>query len=285
VFATPSGCWVNGCDGAYRILHGQPAEKVFDGLGRRVVAVNSESALVHVGDGKWELRTPGSEPVAVQIPPGLFYGVVVDGDGFVGVHQIESTFDADVRLVRVTGAGDVTIGPVLPAMVAPHGGDRHWVLAGSPLRLFCGSQTAVVVREDLSADSPIRLPENPLSAGPVGDLIWVVTHPPHADSNGLAAAWPLSEPTVYDTSRGQFWLLTLLDSHTLSPVGSFPVHETRPKVARSDDGTIWTAGNRLHALADNSMQWSRPIDIDPMITATIDPFPPERPIAGRSTAR
>ncbi|GAA1463572.1 hypothetical protein GCM10009619_42510 [Williamsia maris] len=145
-----------------------------------------------------------------------------------------------------------------------------------PLHLFCGGDVAVTIRSDLSAGPPVTIPETVLWAGSADDLIWVVTHPPSASNNRVVERWPFHEPTTYDRTRGQFWLVTFLDPTTMKPTASYPVHDTRPKVARTADGTIWTAGNRLQTFASGHMQWPDPVDFDPMIRTTIDPVPPMR---------
>lgn len=273
VFATPSGCWVNGADATYRIVHGQPAEKVFDH--RAVIAATGESVLARTDHRQWKILTPDAPAIVVDVPPGMLYGAVVDGDTITAIHKETNNPGGGVRLVRVTTTGAVSIGPVLPP-IPSNGIDPRWTLAGSPLHLFCGGDVAVPIRSDLSAVPPVTIPETVLWAGSADDLIWVVTHPPSADHSGVLERWPFHEPTTYDRTRGQFWLITLLDPTTMKPTASYPIHDTRPKVARTADGTIWTAGNRLQTLAGGHMQWSDPVDVDPMIKTTIDPVPPIR---------
>ena len=274
VVATPDGCWVNGADAVYRIQHGGPAEEM---PALAVLATVGDAVFLRKTGSDWEIHTTDGRERQVKLPPGPVHGHAIDGDSLVAILKSDAGSAAGVRLIRVTTAGGVSVGPHIEPILPPGGIDPRWVLAGSPLRLFCGGQTAVEVKPDLSAGPRHTLPETVLSAGAVGDLIWVVTHPPNASADGLVDRWPFDTPVTYDHSRGQFWLLTLLDSTTMRPLRSHPVHATRPSVCSTADGRIWlTAGGALVSLPDPPMSWPHITELDSLIAETIDPIPPNR---------
>lgn len=249
IWATPTGCWIGGSDGLFRVEAGGAPERI-DDVEVHTAAVRGETLLACRPAGAWTLHTPDDETVAITAPDGYVATLAADRDGFVAVVR---TDDDTTRLVRVTSAGEIAVGPALP--------HTHRVprlgLAGSPLRLFLGDRAAPV-RADLTLGPPHVLPARLMCVGQVGPYVWFTDHPP--DGTGRAGWWPLPGPATYDRTR-QFWLFTLLDGHTLEPVSSTPIFTTHPSVTIDDAGSVWVVADGVRAIPGVTMQWPETLDI------------------------
>jgi hypothetical protein len=271
VFATPTGCWVSGPDGTYRITLGSAAEALDDvGVNHRGVVALGESLLTYFGTGAWAINSPGSEPIPVKMPQGHAVATAVDGDSFIVVFRDPIKNPDELHPLRISLDGQVTFGPVLPTI--DDESDVRWFFAGTPPHLFCG-RTVIPIQTDLSAGTPNRLPRAPLSGGSVGLHAWIVTHPPNRKDPDRVAGWPLQEPTSFVDSHRQYWLLTIVDPTTLQPLRSYPIPTPRPAVTEGADGTIWITGSGLRRLPAEPMRWPESLAVDPMITRTITPVP------------
>jgi hypothetical protein len=142
-------------------------------------------------------------------------------------------------------------------------------LVNNPLRII-QSHAVIPIREDLSPGDPVVLHQISLRAGQAGDIAWIVSHPPSGRRGGQEPWWPLPGPVNYDTSRGQFWLLTLFDAHS-RPTGSYPISTVSPGVAIDRNGDVWITDRGLRRLPAKPMTWSDPIDLDEAITRSIAP--------------
>ncbi len=259
VWATPTGCWISGPDGTYRVTVDEPARKIDDQL-TTTGAVLGEAFLACTSRFPWQIHSPDRDPVRVDVPDGTAVTATADGRVFVAVARFRDRENArHYRLIRISQSGEVAVGPPLPDS-EDHDEPS---LNGRPLIVIQGN-TAMKIAPDLSVETTTRLPRRFLRAGSVGEHIWVLGHPP----DGSVRWWPLDGPTDYDRSRGQFWLLTLLDAATLGPVRSAPVPSSSPRLAADRTGTIWvTAAGDLHTLGAAHMQWPIEYDVNSLLKA------------------
>ena len=65
---------------------------------------------------------------------------------------------------------------------------------------------------------------------------------------------------IFDRTR-QFWLFTLLDSHSLEPVKSTPIFTTDPAVSIDSAGTVWVIADGLQSVPEESMQWPASLNV------------------------
>lgn len=258
VWATPSGCWISGPDGTYRVTVGESSRKIDEHLST-AGAVLGETFLACTFQSPWQIHQPGRDPVQLDVPGGAAVTAIADENTFVVAARFRDEENMQrFRLIRVSLTGELDIGPPLPSS------DDHDdpSLVGSPLSVLQGD-TVLRIGSDLSVRATTRLPRRLLRAGSVGEHIWALGHPPTG-----TRWWPLDGPTEYDRSRGQFWLLTLIDATSLEPVSSAPIPSSSPSLAADSDGTIWvTADGDLHTLSDANMQWPNLFDVNSLLNA------------------
>lgn len=256
VSATPSGCWVTGSDGVYRVTPGASPDRVGDHAIIGAVAFG-ETLLACGREGRWELHRPDEAPVALEAPDGPVFDAIVDGGDVV---VLCGNGSGDPCLVRVTAAGVVEEGPWLRIADV-------WrsALIADPLRLVAGA-VVYSVRPDLTLRETTRLPERPLDVGSAAGDIWITTHPP--DGTGYVGWWPLNESVEFDRRADQYWLLTRLDGHSLEPVLSVPIHGTRAHVAADEDGTVRAITDGLVEVPGTTMEWPEDIDLPVLLAAS-----------------
>lgn len=258
LWATPSGCWVSGSDGIYRVdADAETGERV-SALGPVMCAVHGELLLACSAAGPWQILAPGCEPVAVDCD-GIPIGAVADQDSFVVLLEVRESDHTRLRLVRISLTGDCTPGPLLPAISRL--GTSMTQLVGDPLTV-AHENGFTAITTDLGAGRTRPVPRTFFDAGAVGKYLWTIAHPPHPTSKTW---WPLEGPTEYDTSRGQFWMLTILDRLTLQPVHTAAVLTPQPSVTCDSSGTIWlAAAGELLRIPDvgGTMQWPETVDVE-----------------------
>ncbi|WP_182358178.1 hypothetical protein [Tomitella gaofuii] len=257
VSATPTGCWVTGSDGVYRLEPGTKAQRIDDS---EVIAAaaDGETLLTCGKEGRWSLRRPDTEPVSVDGPEGPVIDVIVDDDAFVVLCDPDPGVP---RLVRVDSAGAATTGPRLRGV----GGVGHSTLIGDPLRVVSGA-AVFSVQPDLTLREVARLPEKPIDVGWAAGDVWITAHPP--GGTGLRGWWPLPGPTRFDRSGKQYWLLTRLDGQSLEPVLSVPIHGLRARVEADDDGNVRVLAGGLKAVPTRTLEWPNGIDVSAMLDAS-----------------
>lgn len=253
--ASPSGCWVTGDDGVFRIDSGGQITRIDEHKVTAAMALG-ETLLACGPDRRWALHTPGQNPLVLEAPEGRVYDAVVDDGSFVVL-----VGDGDATwLARVTPEGDVTVGPQLHNIRSRN----KTALVCDPLRLFVGASASLVER-DLTLSTSQTLPARPLVVGQIGDYVWITGHAPEGTRPG--GWWPMSGPTTYARTEEQTWLLTLLDSQTLEPVRSAQIFSPSPRVAIDDDGTVWVVAGRLWSISENTMQWPAEVDVAALLDA------------------
>jgi hypothetical protein len=258
VWATEAGCWVGGMDGMFWIRLGQEAVRV-DTLPSLIGSVNGGLLLVCAGAAMWRLYTPGSDSTAVAAVAGHANSIAVERDGWVVC--VQPPAESVVRLVRVSGTGHSTIGPVIPQLPRGHGNPY---LAGDPLRLVRGVDVAFVEPDLTIRDDGKQLGRSQFHGGQLGRFAWTIGHPP--DGTSSAGWWPLSGPVTYERG-GQFWLFTIYDAATLTPLTSVPVIATSPSVAIDDVGRILVIARGVQVLRhdDPMLRWPVELDISAML--------------------
>jgi hypothetical protein len=268
--ATPDGCLIFEGGDIYRCVVNEPIMKTAntvpgitsgdtsmrfeqtDGVNWRVVLTSSAGRRTEV-----DAIEDGYVPV----------GSVVDGTSFVVAVRDHTSADKPTSLVRITTAGRVTMGPAIASDRRDY--EKRITLVNNPLRMI-QSHAVIPIRENLSPGDPVVLHQFSLRAGQAGDIVWIVAHPPSGQRRGQDPWWPLPGQIDYDTSRGQFWLLTLFDANS-RPTGSYPISTVSPGVAIDPNGDVWITDRGLRRLPAEPMAWSNPIDLDEAITRTIAP--------------
>ncbi|PYE20167.1 hypothetical protein DFR67_102305 [Williamsia limnetica] len=264
--ATADGCTITEGRDTYRCVVGEPLIKAtvtrgvtVDGVERTFERVDGDTYRIVLTS-----RTGRTEVDA--IPPGwLVVATTVDDGDFISAVQDRGAPDKPTYLVRITTAGDVTSGPMLPN--DKRDWDKRITLVNKPLRVL-QERWVTTVGEGLSLAEPIPFRQPLLWAGQAGDTAWIVTHPPSAKGCGPDPWWPLPGPVDYDRSQGQFWLLTFLGSDS-RPLVSYPTSDPRPSVAVDRAGHFWITDRGLRRLPPEPMAWSDPVDFDAAITSTI----------------
>lgn len=275
IAATATGCWIYGPDGLYRCAAGEPAAAV-DSRSVRRGAVLGECFLAYTDNRAWTLHTPDRPPTPVTAPAGTPVDIVADGSGFLVALHDRKVPGKPTRLLRITLAGEVIVGPFL------HGNTtwRRWFFAGSPARLFHG-HTVASVNDDLELRSFAELPRTPANGGAVGDRLWAVTGPRQlwrsrsAEALREASWWPQPEPADYDVPRVPSMLLTFLDVSTLEPVSrSIPIPDAALSVTVDHRGRTWVVDRHgVHIIGDESARWPAPVNLSPRILNTVAPEP------------
>nr|WP_314140858.1 hypothetical protein [uncultured Rhodococcus sp.] len=257
IWASDAGCWVGGVDGMFWISLGHEAVRI-DSLPAHVGAVNGNRLLVCTGDPTWRMYTPGSESTDVTALDGYVNSIAAESDTWIVCVQPRG--ESAVCLVRVTSAGHPTIGPSIPQLPRGHG---YPYLAGNPVRLIRGVDVAVVEPDLGIADEEEGLGRSQFHGGQLGNFAWTIGHPP--DGTSSTGWWPLPGPVTSDRTE-QFWLFTVYDATTLSPLTSVPVFATRPNVAVDDAGRILVIARGVQALRhdDPVMRWPVHLDIAEM---------------------
>lgn len=234
VHATPSGCWVTGADGTIWVAAGAAPVRVDD---RDVPAgdVVGDTLLACTGSSTWTLFRPGVDPIDVETAAGRVTSVVKHGDSVYAV--VVQGAKASARVVRVSDAGESTVGPAVPLLPRGHG---EPFLLGDPLRLVRGVDVGWV-QEDLSVRDDGEWGGRPLVGGQAGPVSWTVGHVP--DGSSRTGWWPLPRPVDADRSVLS-WLLTLHDSSTLEPLTSVTIPTSVPRVVFDGTGVL-VVGNGL----------------------------------------
>ena len=258
IWATPAGCWISGPDGTYRI---ETTAEIGHQVNETPIvagAVNGEVLLACTNDQPWLLHTPIGKPVEVKTPEGSPIDAVGDGSTFVVLLRRSASNSRRYQLVRIAMNGTCETGPLLPAEGDPYPSDPG--LLGNPLTV-AHKHTFADITPELTAADDRHVPRQFFRAGTVGNYIWTIGHPPDRTSRSW---WPLAGPTSYDHSRGQFWLLTILDRATLQPVHTAPVLTSQPELAQDDHGTIWlTASGLIQQIVEvgSTMAWPETVVI------------------------
>lgn len=85
---------------------------------------------------------------SVEQLAGTVRGTVLESERFesfvVLAEQRHTDAASAYRMIRVSMSGDVTVGPELPTM---QGSPRPFLKEGSPLRVFCGSVSVMVLSD------------------------------------------------------------------------------------------------------------------------------------------
>ena len=76
-----------------------------------------------------------------------------------------------------------------------------------------------------------------------------------------SGGWPLPGPVSYERGE-QFWLFTVYDAETLSPLTSAPVFATRPAVTIDDDDRIFLVGRGVQALYPDDPPMQAPTELN-----------------------
>lgn len=255
VWGTPTGCWVSGGDGTYRVAVDDEFGVRVSATGGRCGAVVGERFLVCPTTESWQIHTPGGDVVDIDTPTGTPVGAVADGDSFVVLLSQRDDDGWSYRLVRIAVDGTTETGP---EVAAPD--ERHWsdpTLLADPLTI-ASERTFTTITAELTVADSRRIPRKFFRAGVVGDYFWTVGHPPDRTSRSW---WPLQGPIAFDRSRGQFWLLTILDRNSLSPVHTAAVLSPQPELTCDSTGTIWlTAAGELQMIRTlgGTMAWPEP---------------------------
>lgn len=154
VWATPTGCWISGPDGTYRVTVGEPPRKV-DDLITTAGAVIGEAFLACTPSHAWHIHTPGQAPVELEVAEGSAVTAAIEGDTFVvamGYHGDRNR--REYRLVRITLGGRVTIGASLPATEEYDTPS----LVGHPLAVLQGATVVHISRSDGAHPHPVTSP-------------------------------------------------------------------------------------------------------------------------------
>ncbi|MDN5759132.1 MAG: hypothetical protein L0H59_11465, partial [Tomitella sp.] len=255
VWATPSGCWVTGTDGVYRIRPGEIVERV-DHTPMHTAATSGDALLACGADSQWHLYRPGEPPVSIDAPEGRAVDVIAEEDSFL---VLIGTGRGGRRLVRVTPTGGIQVGPYLHNI----GLADTVALLPDPLRMVAGTIVSLV-HPDLSTYEHSRLPVEPMDVGRAGGDVWITAHLP--DGTGGHGWWPLAGPTEYDDRDDQYWLLTRLDGQSLEPKLSVPIFDTDAIVA-VDGTTARVVAQGLFEIPDTTMQWPQEVDVAVLLAA------------------
>lgn len=258
VHAARAGCWVSGSSGLYWVGDGG-ASTALDRRPVSACAVHGDAILACFIDGDWAIFQRDTRLREVTSPGGRPGSAVWSDGAFVVVTMRHGDRD-EARLVRVGMNGAVQVGGQVPT----GSGRLEPALLTGPLAVFVRESVAsdvVAVRPNLTLGKRMAVPQTPFAAGTVGDFVWTVHHPP--DGFGTDGWWPFDGPVQYDKSRGQFWMVTLLDRRSLRPVSTAAVETTKPSLAQDDSGTIWIAGDgQLGTLEQGVLRWPTPVSLD-----------------------
>jgi hypothetical protein len=267
---TPEGCLIFEGGDIFRCIVNEPITKTANTV-RGIFIGDISMSLEQVHGAGWRVVLTSStgrrtevDAIADGFTPA---GSVVDGTSFVVAVRDNTAAGKPTTLVRITTAGQVTMGP--PILGDRRDWENRITLVNQPLRVI-QSRAVIPIREDLSPEGPVSLHNTLLRAGQAGDTAWIVTHLPSGERGGPDPWCPLPGPVVYDKSRGQFWLLTLLDANS-QPTGSYPISTVSPGVAVDRFGDVWITDRGLRRLPAEPMTWSNPINLDEAITRTIAP--------------
>jgi hypothetical protein len=239
VWATPTGCWISGRDGTYRVDAAIEIGRRVNEAPVTVGAVREEKFLACTPTQPWVIHTTGGDPVEVETPEGSPVQAVTDGDTFVVLLRASDASSKSYRLIRIAMTGRSRAGPLLSGVGSRYPSDVD--LLADPLTI-AHDDTFTDITPELTAGNERHIPRKFFRAGAFGDYIWTIGHPPDRTSRSW---WPLGGPTVYDRGRGQFWLLTVLDRATLQPVHAAPVLTSQPDLAQDDHGVIWLSVSGL----------------------------------------
>ena len=128
--------------------------------------------------------------------------------------------------------------------------------------------------DDLTVVDAAALPDRVLDGGQIGEMMWIVGHPP--DGPGLGGWWPLTGdlPTQPSTNTG----CSLFSTPRL---GSTPIRSSQPDVTIDGVGTVWvTATPRGPHAIPEQMMTSRSYSMSP--TCSTDLVPKDDPNRGPS---
>ncbi len=254
VHATPSGCWVTGGDGTFWVTEGADPVRVDD---QPVVAgaAAGESLLACTGTAVWRQYLPGREPVDLPAVAGRLSSMAAVGDNAYAVVVRRGESALRLRLVRVSAAGECTVGPAVPLLPRGHGNP---FLLGDPLRVVRGADVGVV-QPDLSVREERELAKHQLGGGISGGVSWTVGHPP--DGTTSAGWWPLRGPVHVDRTQ-QYWVLTVHHPSSLDPVTSVPVASSMPRIAVRDDGGVYFCDRAVRRFRTDDPVMKEPDVID-----------------------
>ncbi|MBY6540376.1 hypothetical protein HQ325_17005 [Rhodococcus sp. BP-349] len=242
LWAVPGGCWVAGEDGTFWVPDGEVAVRV-DDRSVHAGAVHGDTLLGCTHDSTWRMYRPGEEPADIDVAPvsGHVFSVVAHDDGVVAVVRQGGS---GTRLVRVSLAGAVHIGPDLAPDPEPGQRRRWWrdfFLAGDPLRLVSHVDVGVIEPDLTVRDDGERLGRRQFHGGTVGPYGWGMGF---LDSRATTPRewWPLPDQEVYDRAVQMLHpprkVFTIYDPHTLEPLTSVPLIDPEPSVTIDDTGTI-----------------------------------------------
>lgn len=252
VWSTPTGCWISGRDGIFRIDVGSEIGRQVSNAGATVGAVHGEQFLACTTAEPWRIHTPDGTAIVVDTPAGTPIAAVTDGATFVVLLSSRDGNARNHRLIRITAEGASHAGPLLPTPEDRYASEPD--LLPDPL-MIARDDTFTSITRLLTAAETRRVPRRFFQAGVVGGHIWTIGHPPDRTSRSW---WPLDGPTTYDLSRGQFWLLTILDRDTLNPAHTAAVQTSQPALTQDAAGTIWlTAAGKLQKIVNlgGTMSW------------------------------
>ncbi|EID79743.1 MULTISPECIES: hypothetical protein [Rhodococcus] len=261
LWAHADGCWVGGWDGIYHCNRDGTVSKVSDAPIRDGAAHGEVLLAVAVPSrnaAELLLVRPDQDPVSSSASGwGDLEAMSTIDDGFLLLFRQRDPNTGALgatRLVRVDLHGTTTLGPPLNSPVDSY----RPFLAGTPPTVFDGTN-AYRVLDDLTVVNAAALPDRVLDGGQIGDMMWIVGHPP--DGTGLGRWWPLTGRPTYTTEH-QYWLFTLLDAHTRKPISSTPIRNPQPDVTIDGVDTVWvTATPRgLHAIPEQTM--TEPVSLD-----------------------
>ncbi|GGF18588.1 hypothetical protein [Williamsia phyllosphaerae] len=259
VHATPTGCWVVGTDGVYR-CEMETRPRLIAGDPVSVSAVVGETLLTCTHDSGWWLHTPGCVPLAIDDCPGSVSAATGFHDRFLLVVVTDKRRDERemaYRMVRVSVAGDVEIGPV---QALPDNHDRPR-LGGDPVHVISGSDIAEV-HDNLTVGAVTRLPHMRFGGGGAGRLLWTVSHP--SGRTGCVGRWPIGPSDEAGDTR-QYWMLELRDPATMEVVHTAPIFTSGPRVASDASGRIWVVADGLRLLSEKSMLEPEMIDLSGLL--------------------
>ncbi|WP_139180014.1 hypothetical protein [Gordonia westfalica] len=271
--ATPTGCTVTEGLDVYRCRIGEPVQKS-----------STTESFISIGEVTLQWRTldhgrpraivtspEGEQMAVVDVPDDhLLLGTTTDNASFVIATQDTEVSEQPIRLMRITTAGDLIVGPAMSISARlrrpTHRGKS---LFNNPLRYLHGDDV-YPINGDLTFGEPIRLPSSPLAAGQTTYAIWISTHASDRHAFNRSAPAERTEPT--QVSRRFSWLITFLDADT-QPLGSYPTSSPTPSVTTDHEGRHWITDNGLRRLPVEPMTWSDPVDFDAAVTRTIYPTP------------